>query len=117
VCLLGKCSNACFNFLRAGTTIAVSSPDNDDNGSNKGKVQVYKYSEVNQSWVQQGTGIGGECRNDRIGEGSGAIALDRNGTHLAVGAPRGANYYGMLRVYEALEGAGDGSNGSTNSCD
>ena len=43
--------------------------------------------------------------------------MDRNGSHLAVGAQRGNYYAGMSRVYEALAGAGDGTGGSTNNCE
>ena len=87
-----------------GTTIAISSPNNDENGNNAGKVEVYKYSEVDDTWIPQGQDILGECEKDRLGEGGSSIALDRSGNHLAVGAIR-ANYYsGMARVFETVAG-------------
>jgi hypothetical protein len=99
-----------------GTHIAVSSPQSDENGSNTGKVEVYKFSEVDQAWLPKGNDIVGDCKQDRFGEGGGAVALDHSGAHVAVGAQRGRNYYGISRVYEALAGAGDGTSGSTNNC-
>jgi hypothetical protein len=100
-----------------GTHIAISSPENDENGNNAGKIEVFKYSDASQSWESQGTDIFGECAGDKFGEGGGAIAMDRTGAHLAIGAQRGSYYAGMTRVYESLAGAGDGTNGSTNICD
>ena len=100
-----------------GTHIAISSPENDENGNNAGKIEVFKYSDASQSWESQGTDIFGECAGDKFGEGGGAIAMDRTGAHLAIGAQRGSYYAGMTRVYEALAGAGDGTSGSTNNCD
>ena len=100
-----------------GTHVAISSPGSDDNWENAGKVAVYKYSEADEAWLLQGD-IFGECTGDKFGEGGGAVALDRNGSHLAVGSQRGNYYAGMSRIYEALAGEGDGSNGgSTNNCE
>lgn len=99
-----------------GTHIAVSSPESDDNGSNSGKVEVYIFSEVDQIWVSRGIDIIGECKQDRFGEGGNAIAMDRFGTHLAIGAQRVNYYQGMARVYEVLPGVGDGLSGSINLC-
>ena len=99
-----------------GTHIAVSSPQSDENGSNAGKVVVYQYSDVDEAWLLQGIDIVGECTQDRFGEGGGAIALDRSGAHVAVGAQRVNYYAGMSRVYEVLSGVGDGLNGAINSC-
>jgi hypothetical protein len=99
-----------------GTHIAISSPESDDNGTNAGKVEVYKYSQVDQAWLPQGIDILGECAGNKFGEGGGAIALDRSGEHLAVGAIRGNYYAGMARVFETVAGEGDANNGSNNDC-
>ena len=99
-----------------GTHIAVSSPESDDNGTNAGKVKVYKYSEEDQAWIPQGIEILGECAGYKLGEGGGSIALDRSGAHLAIGAERGNYYAGMSRVFETLAGEGDANNGSVNEC-
>ncbi len=97
-----------------GTTVAISSPENDDNGNNAGKVEIFKYSESEQAWVSAANEIFGECALDMFGEGEGAIAMDYTGNHLAIGSQRSTYYTGMTRVYEAL--AGQGSSGSINSC-
>ena len=99
-----------------GNRIAVSSPENDQNGSNSGKVVVYRYSDIDLDWVPEGIEIVGECKQDRFGEGGGAVALDRTGAHLAVGAQRVNYYAGMSRVYEIEPGVGDGTSGSINLC-
>ncbi len=101
-----------------GTHIAFSSPKYDekkDTNTNEGKVEVYTFSQASQSWERKEV-IMGECEKDKFGDSEGALALDHSGAHLAVGTQQ-ANYYaGMLRVYEALPGEGDGTNGSTNDC-
>jgi hypothetical protein len=99
-----------------GTHIAISSPESDDNGNNAGKVEVYKYSEEDQAWVDVGADILGECEGYKFGEGGGAVALDRTGAHLAVGAMRGNYYAGMSRVYAAVAGEVSVNNGSNNEC-
>ena len=99
-----------------GTHIAISSPESDDNGTNAGKVKVYKFSEEDQAWLPKGIEILGECAGNKLGEGGGSIALDRSGAHLAVGAERGNYYAGMSRVFETVAGEGDANNGSVNEC-
>jgi hypothetical protein len=99
-----------------GTHIAISSPESDDNGSNSGKVEVYAYSEEDEAWIPVGFDILGECAGNRFGEGGGAIALDRTGEHLAVGASRGNYYAGMSRVFMAVAGEGVINSGSNNVC-
>ena len=100
-----------------GTHIAISSPESDDNGNNAGKVEVYKYSEEDQAWTPVGLDILGECAGNKFGEGGGALALDRTGEHLAVGAARGNYYAGMSRVFMAVAGEGTINSGSNNVCD
>jgi hypothetical protein len=99
-----------------GSHVAISSPGNDGVWENAGKVVVYKYSAAEDAWVKEGSDIHGECPGDSFGEGGGAVALDRTGSHLAVGSQRGGYYTGMTRVYELLTGPGDGTNGSINEC-
>ncbi len=99
-----------------GTHIAISSPESDDNGSNAGKVEVYEYSEEDQAWIPVGLDILGECEGNKFGEGGGAIALDRTGEHLAVGASRGNYYAGMSRIFMTEAGKGNIFSGSNNEC-
>lgn len=101
-----------------GSIVAISSPGSDDASINSGKVIVYKYSADDDLWMKQDDLLG-ECSGDKLGEGGGAVALDHDGSHLAVGAQRGgsATYYsGMARVYESVAGEGDGTSGTTNNC-
>ncbi len=91
-----------------GTHVAVSSPESDENGNNAGKVEVYKYSEEDQVWISAGLDVLGESAGIKFGEGGGAIALDRTGTHLSVGAIRGNYYAGMASVFMAVS-AGEGA--------
>lgn len=84
-----------------GTHLVVSSPQNDENGTNAGKVQVYKYSQENQLWLNQGSHIFGINEGERFGEGSSAVAMDRSGMHFATGARRGNYYAGTSRMYKS----------------
>lgn len=96
-----------------GTTVAISSPESDENGVNTGKVKVYSYSEYDQAWVPKTLDILGKCLGDKVGEGGGSIALDHSGEHIVVGAER-ANYYaGVSRVFK-LVARSDGTNDAYN---
>ncbi len=100
-----------------GKTIAISSPENDDNGNNAGKVEVYRYSVADDAWIPRGQDILGECETDRLGEGGGSIALDRTGEHLAVGAIRSNYYSGMARVFKTAEGSWHSNIFTNDNCD
>jgi hypothetical protein len=65
-----------------GTTLAIGSPYNDDNGSNSGHVRVYNY--YLGFWIQLGSDINGEVSSDYSGW---SVSLSSDGTTLAVGAP------------------------------
>ena len=65
-----------------GTTLAIGSPYNDDNGSNSGHVRVYNY--YLGFWIQLGLDINGEVSSDYSGW---SVSLSSDGTTLAVGAP------------------------------
>ena len=98
-----------------GTHVAVGVPGNDESGVNAGQVMVFTFSDAGQEWVKQ-DGITGECDGHKLGEHGEAVALDRTGSHLAVGTQRGGETYysGMARVYEQV--AGEGTSGSINLC-
>ena len=87
-----------------GNYVAVSSPkyegDSDDL-VNVGKIQLYTYSEEDNAWIESGNALMGQESDDRLGEDNGAIAIDRSGKHLIVGAQRGNYYAGVSRVYTA----------------
>ena len=81
-----------------GTVVAVGSP-----GTKQGSVRVYRL--VNNRWTQIGQTILGPSSNQsnettRFGQ---AVAIDRNGTSLVVGAPHYSHvdnsHEGMVRFY------------------
>ena len=87
-----------------GKRVAVSSPKSDNDGrNNNGKAQLFSYDEDSDTWIST-IEIRGDCNNDRLGESSGAIAMDYHGHHIIVGAQRGHYYEGKARVYEAVQG-------------
>lgn len=87
-----------------GKRVAVSSPKSDNDGrNNNGKAQIFSYDDDSDTWIST-IEIRGDCNNDRLGESSGAIAMDYHGHHIIVGAQRGHYYEGKARVYEAVQG-------------
>ena len=87
-----------------GKRVAVSSPKSDNDGrNNNGKAQLFSYDDDSDTWIST-IEIRGDCNNDRLGESSGAIAMDYHGHHIIVGAQRGHYYEGKARVYEAVQG-------------
>ncbi len=80
-----------------GTTIAVSAPYNDNAGTDRGQVRVFRFN--GSAWVQLGSSIYGSNDDDRIGN----VSLSSDGTVLAVGTPGNdnyANYAGQVRVFQ-----------------
>lgn len=82
----------------AGDIFAAGSPLSDTNGTDAGKVTIYKYSGIN--WNVMGSVILGDAAGDQFG---GVVALDALGTTLVVGAPYanggGLSDTGMVKVY------------------
>ncbi|MGI9460676.1 MAG: hypothetical protein ACR2NF_11800, partial [Pirellulales bacterium] len=66
-----------------GSTIAVSAPFNDGNGSNSGHVRVFRLS--GSSWTQIGDDINGENYEDQSGK---SISLSSDGNTIAIGDRR-----------------------------
>tara|TARA_R100000152_G_C6779803_1_gene211834 strand:- start:1369 stop:2931 length:1563 start_codon:yes stop_codon:yes gene_type:complete len=80
-----------------GTFVVVSSPEDDDSGSNAGKVQVFRWTGV--AWTQRGSDILGDSVNDYLGEGirgKRGVAINNDGTIIAVSSELG----GYVKVYE-----------------
>ena len=80
-----------------GTTLAIGSYENDDNGVNSGHVRVYNYNGTD--WSKLGSDIEGEAAGDQFGR---SLFLSSDGTTLAVGAilnDGSAGNSGKLRVY------------------
>ena len=64
-----------------GSILAVGSPLNDTNGSNRGKVNVYTWS--GSAWVSKGSALNGTNNEDQFGY---HIQLSEDGNALAIGA-------------------------------
>ena len=64
-----------------GSTIAIGSTGNDDNGPDSGHVRLYRWD--GSAWKQLGAGIDGEVAGDKSG---GSIALTGDGSTIAIGA-------------------------------
>src|SRR5690606_32128874 len=71
-----------------GNVLAVSAPNNDNNGTNAGHIRVY--SKTSGTWTQIGQDIEGLNPDDQIGY---KIALSDDGSVLAFSAPFSATNY------------------------
>lgn len=79
------------------TTLAVSAPNNDDNGVNSGLVRVYELDDT-ENWIQLGADLNGDGDNDKFGW---ALSLSENGNTLAIGAIEDfGGDPGYVKVYE-----------------
>lgn len=86
-----------------GSIIALGAPENDDNGTDAGQVQVYQY--VSGSWTQLGSSLEGESAGDFFGF---SLALSSDGTILAIGAPFNdgtGSDAGHVRVFDYSSGS------------
>ena len=86
-----------------GTTLAIGTPLNNDNGDFSGYVEVYKL--VGSDWVQKGERIEGITMDDTGTEGTGAaVDLNIDGNTLAVGISHGHNSLGyrcgLVDIYD-----------------
>ena len=93
----------------SNTALAAPGAGVDDVIQNTGKVDVYTYSEKQGRWIANINPIYGDCSNDQYGE-VGALAMDRFGTHLVIGAGHGNYYRGIARAYVLTQGPRDKSN-------
>jgi hypothetical protein len=64
-----------------GTTIAAGSPQNSENGYNKGHVRVFR--NIGGAWVQQGSDIEGEANAEALGK---TVSLSFDGSVVAIGS-------------------------------
>ena len=81
-----------------GNTVAIAAPDNGDNGSNSGRVRVYRWN--NTAWDQLGADILGEATGDYSGW---SVSLSEDGTIVAIGAylnDGNGEDSGHVRVYQ-----------------
>ena len=96
--IVGEATNDYFgidvDMTPDGSRIAVGANRNNGNGSNSGHVRIFDF--LNGSWVQVGSDIDGEGRNDLSG---GQVAMSADGTRVAIGA-QAADNIGHVRVFE-----------------
>jgi len=85
---------------RDGTIIAIGAPYNDGTSSNSGHVRIYTLT--NGAWTKTGEDIDGETADDRSGT---SVAMSRDGTRIAIGAPSNNSNAGHVRVYTLTNGA------------
>eukprot|EP00980_Cylindrotheca_fusiformis_P003815 scaffold844_cov80-Cylindrotheca_fusiformis.AAC.1 len=81
-----------------GKTLAIGAPSNDGtNGFFSGHVRVYRKADGDNSFKQIGLDIDGEAAYEYFGR---SVALSKDGSVLAVGAPYANVSTGKVRVYE-----------------
>jgi hypothetical protein len=81
-----------------GTTVAISAPNNDGNGSDSGHVRIYKWN--NSSWTQVGSDIDGEATVDQSGF---SVSLSSDGLTVAIGSRSNdgnGSDSGHVRIYK-----------------
>ncbi|MFK7757690.1 MAG: T9SS type A sorting domain-containing protein [Flavobacteriales bacterium] len=86
------------DFSKDGSTLATGNQEADETFTNTGAVEVFKYNELANEWLQVGQAIVG-AGADQIGT---AICLNENGSRIVVGASQDGNFnsYGYSRVLE-----------------
>lgn len=88
----------CFLALSGdGRTVAIGSSRNDDNAYNAGQTRTYRFDSAVDDWVQLGQDIEGKAEEEYSGS---SVALNSDGSILAVGAPGNYTMKGQVRVYQ-----------------
>ena len=77
-----------------GNTLATSSPTGENGMNNQGIVYIYEWQ--SGSWTQKAGPAYGAANADRAGQ---SVALNSDGTVIAIGAKRHANNLGHVRVF------------------
>ena len=87
-----------------GSRIAIGSRNHDDHDSSSdnnaylsGHVRVFDFQPNSNSWVQVGTEIDGEARNDKSGT---SVSMSADGSIVAIGSPGHEQWTGHVRVYK-----------------
>ena len=83
-----------------GTTVAIGSINNDDNGINSGHVRLFQYDQDGNQWTQLGANIGGEAAGNQSGA---SVSLSADGTTVAIGATGNddnGNSSGHVRLFQ-----------------
>jgi len=94
-----------------GNIIAVGTYNSSINGSNSGKVEVFKYNDG--VWERIGDAIQGTASSDYFGY---SVSISNNGQILAVGAPGNdeVSYGGQVRVFRQNNGTWEQMGGNIN---
>jgi hypothetical protein len=88
------------NISDDGSTIAVGARATDEHGTNTGHVRIFE--NIAGSWVQIGSPIIGDAERDEFGY---CVALNSDGTKVAIGAPYNDNNgynTGQVKVFEKV---------------
>jgi hypothetical protein len=78
-----------------GTIMAISAPINNGTGTMQGSTRIYKYNNIDISWVQLGQDIDGEADNDQQTN----VKLSKDGTIVAVSSIVNSGT-GSVRVFK-----------------
>ena len=85
-----------------GSTIAIGSPGNDENGENAGHVRIFEFQA--EDWIQLGSNILGEDEGDQLGR---YVALSADGKSVAAGSVfhgDEGNRRGQTRIFRFQSG-------------
>ena len=87
-----------------GSVLAIGAPNNSKFGEGSGSIRVLEYNEESGTWTQLGSHIGGSA----FSEYGSSVALSKDGSRLAGGAPAmtfdgGAIAVGGTRIYDRDE--------------
>ncbi len=99
----GDLSGFSVSLSADGGTVAIGAPYNNNSGTLRGHVRVYK--NTGGAWIQQGADIDGEANADQSGY---SVSLSSDGTTVAIGAPHNSNggsSRGHVRVYKNIGGS------------
>lgn len=95
---------SCVAVSGDGNTVAVSSPYNNETGTQRGLVRIYQWDGF--SWTQLGSGIYGLQNAELSGNDTNSVALSYNGRIIAIGSSAydssisATDNVGVARVYE-----------------
>ena len=80
---VGDAFGSSINLDTKGNTIAIGSPNNDENGDESGKVQVFSYSSGSGGWEKVGSDINGFGATSNAGT---SVSINGTGTRVIVGS-------------------------------
>ena len=85
---------------QAGNVLAISSPSSNGGGSFNGSARVFELN--SNTWQQKGSTINGKNQTDQAGYG---LAINDDGSIVAIGAHRYSSDRGMVSIYEFNQGS------------